>query len=166
MAITGAQQPEIIQIDDDLRLRKYDGKFEFALQWYQDEETVYLVDGVRKKYTFEDLTNMYEWLNEKGELYFIEVNEKDKFVPIGDVTFWQNDMPIVIGDQRFRGKGIGKKVINSIIHRAKGLGFKEIFVNEIYDWNIISQQCFEKCGFICYDITDNGKRYKLKLAAD
>ena len=45
MPIQGIEQPAVIQIDPGLRLRKYDGKDDFALAWYQDEETVYLVDG-------------------------------------------------------------------------------------------------------------------------
>ena len=45
--IQGIEQPEIIQIDNTLRLRKYDGVHDFAEEWYLDEETVYLVDGKR-----------------------------------------------------------------------------------------------------------------------
>lgn len=40
MPITGIEQPEILQIDENLRLRKFDGKYDFALEWYQDEEVV------------------------------------------------------------------------------------------------------------------------------
>ena len=45
MAIQGIAQPELIQIDDALRLQKNDGVHDFALGWYQDEETVWLVGG-------------------------------------------------------------------------------------------------------------------------
>ena len=51
MAIQGIEQPAIIQIGHALRLRKYDGVHDFALEWYLDEETVYLVDGKRDPYT-------------------------------------------------------------------------------------------------------------------
>ena len=92
--IQGVEQPEIIQIDNTLRLRKYDGVHDFALEWYLDEETVYLVDGKRDPYTIERLGGMYRYLNNAGELYFIEVFENGTYKPIGDVTFWQEDMPI------------------------------------------------------------------------
>ena len=72
MAIQGIEQPEIIQIDDALRLRKYDGVHDFALTWYQDEETVWLVDGKRNPYTLERLDGMYHYLDKRGEVYFIE----------------------------------------------------------------------------------------------
>ena len=50
MAIEGVAQPLFIQIHDDLRLRRFDGTADFAFAWYQDEELVYLVEGVRKAY--------------------------------------------------------------------------------------------------------------------
>ncbi len=37
-----------------------------------------------------------------------------KYVPIGDVTFWQEDMPIVIGDKKYCGKGVGGKVKSNV----------------------------------------------------
>ena len=107
--IQGIEQPEIIQIDNSLRLRKYDGVHDFAEEWYLDEETVYLVDGKRDPYTIERLGGMYRYLNNAGELYFIEVLENGTYKPIGDVTFWQDDMPIVIGDRNYRGRKIGRR---------------------------------------------------------
>ena len=70
MPIKGIHQPQIIQIDDSLRLSQYDGVFDFAYEWYQDLETVYLVDGIREAYTFEKLKRMYDYLDHQGELYF------------------------------------------------------------------------------------------------
>lgn len=124
MPIEKIEQPQIIEIDDTLRLRKYDGKFDFAFEWYQDTETVYLVDGVKEPYSFGKLRGMYEYLNEHGELYFIEAGENGNYKPIGDVTFWQNDMPIVIGDKNYRGKHIGRKVILALIERGKSSATK------------------------------------------
>ena len=81
MAIQGIEQPDIIQIDNALRLRKYDGNHDFALAWYQDEEIVWLVDGNRNLYTPERLAGMYNYLNEAGELYFIEIMENGIYSP-------------------------------------------------------------------------------------
>ena len=162
MAIEGIVQPEILKINDTLRLRKFDGIYDYAFDWYQDEETVYLVDGVRKKYSQETLTCMYEYLDKQGELYFIEVLEDDEFKPIGDVTFWQNDMPIVIGEKAYRGKGIAKKVIGALIQRGKLLGYTELYVNEIYEFNIASRKCFESMGFVAYEKTEKGKKFVLR----
>ena len=157
MPITGIEQLEILQIEETLRLRKFDGIYDFAFEWYQDEETVYLVDGMRKKYSQETLKCMYEYLDKQGELYFIEVLEGDVFIPIGDVTFWQKDMPIVIGEKAYRGKGIAKKVIGALVQRGKSLGYTEVYVNEIYEFNIASRKCFESMGFIAYEKTGGCK---------
>ena len=163
MAIQGIEQPEMIQIDDALRLRKYDGVHDFALGWYQNEETVWLVDGKRNPYTPERLNGMYRYLNEAGELYFIEVCENGAYKPVGDVTFWQEDMPIVIGDPAYRGKGIGRKVISALIERGKELGYDHLTVEEIYDWNIGSRRCFESAGFVACEKSEKGSLYRLTL---
>jgi len=163
MGIQGVEQPAIIQIDDTLRLRKYDGVHDFALEWYRDEETVYLVDGNRDSYTIERLGGMYRYLNNAGELYFIEVLESGSYQPIGDVSFWQEDMPIVIGDRSCRGKKIGRKVIAALVVRGKELGYDHLEIGEIYDWNEGSRRCFESVGFVAYEKTEKGARYRLHL---
>ena len=71
MPIQGIAQPAVIQIRQGLRLTAYDGKYDFAYDWYQDEETIYLVDGIREPYAHQKLKQMYEYLNSQGELYFI-----------------------------------------------------------------------------------------------
>ncbi len=62
---------------------------------------------------------MYSCLNEHDELYFIEVIDGHGYIPIGDVTFSCNDMPIVIGIEPYGGKGIGKKVVKALIEGGK-----------------------------------------------
>ena len=163
MAIQGIEQPGVIQIDEFLRLRKYDGVYDFALVWCQDEETVYLVDGKRDPYTMPRLKGMYEYLNNVGELYFIEALVNDTYKPIGDVAFWQEDMPIVIGDPNYRGKGIGRRVILALIQRSKILGYDHLEVGEIYDWNEGSRRCFESVGFTPYEKTEKGHSYRMSL---
>lgn len=160
MPISGIEQPEVINITNELRLRKFDDKYSFALAWYQDEETVKLVDGLdAEKYDYDTLRRMYEYLNNIGELYFIEVLENNDFIPVGDVTFSKDDMPIVIGKKNYRGQGIGKKVIEALIERARDLGYQELKVNEIYNYNIASQKLFESCGFKKAEATKNGYSY-------
>ena len=161
--IQGIEQPALIQIDESLRLRKYDGVHDFALEWYLDEETVYLVDGKRDPYTVERLGRMYRYLNNAGELYFIEVLENGTYKPIGDVTFWQENMPIVIGDRNYRGKKIGRKVVSALVERGKELGYDHLEIGEIYGWNEGSRRCFESVGFQAYEKTEKGAKYRLLL---
>ena len=162
MPIPGIPQPQYITVDNEIRLRRFDGCFDFAFDWYQDEETVYLVDGVRKKYGWDDLQRMYNYLNGHGELYFIEIKENQTYRPIGDVTFWQDDLPIVIGDKNCRAKGIGRKVIEVLVQRGRELGYPALKVNEIYGFNPASRKCFESVGFKAYARTERGNRFELK----
>ena len=122
-----------------------------------------MVDGKRDPYTIERLGGMYRYLDNAGELYFIEVLENGTYKPIGDVTFWQEDMPIVIGDPAYRGKGIGRKVISALIERGKFLGYDHLAVGEIYDWNEGSRRCFESVGFVAYEKSEKGSSYILTL---
>ncbi|MFR2839712.1 MAG: GNAT family N-acetyltransferase [Zhenhengia sp.] len=154
----------MIQITDTLRLRTYDGKCKFALEWYQDRELLDLVDGKESKpYNMERLIKMYEYLSDRGELYFIEVKQGNNFVPIGDVTLSMEDLSIVIGERGYRGEGIGSKVIEALKLRASTLGYKQLSVREIYDYNIASQKLFEKQGFDKVKKTDKGYSYRCIL---
>ena len=166
MPIPGITQPELIAIDDELRLRKFDGNYDLALPWYQDSETLLLVDGADKPYTPERIRQMYDYLAQHGELYWIEVRTGEGFIPIGDVTFWQEDMPIVIGVRAYRGQGIGGKVVAALCRRARVVDYNKIYVNEIYDFNEGSRRCFERQGFVMYEKTEHGARYVLRLKED
>ncbi len=163
MPIANIKQPAVLHISDSLRLRSFDTIPDCALSWYQDVETVWLVDGVRKPYDRETLERMYHWLNARGELYFIEVLENGSWKPIGDVTFWQKDMPIVIGDPQYRGRGIGRQVISALMQRGRQLGYDKLYVKEIYTHNPASQRCFESLGFRACEQTETGKRYSFTL---
>ena len=85
MPIEHIPQPELLPVTDSLRLRKYDGNHDFALSWYLDQETVWLVDGDRDFYTPELLNKMYSHQDTHGELYFIEALEAGLWRPIWDV---------------------------------------------------------------------------------
>ncbi|MDE5866417.1 MAG: GNAT family N-acetyltransferase, partial [Lachnospiraceae bacterium] len=111
-------------------------------------------------YTIERLQRMYTYLDAHGELYWIEINDNNLYIPIGDVTFWQEDMPIVIGDKAFHGNHIGRKVISALVSRGALLGYDTLYVQEIYDFNTASQKCFESVGFQPYEKTEKGNRYR------
>ena len=166
MPISGIEQPDVLPIDGGLRLRRYDGAHGFALAWYQDEDLVWLVYGDRKPYDEELLGRMYTYLDQHGELYWIEVMERGFWLPIGDVTFWQEDMPIVIGEARYRGCGIGGRVIVALIRRGRELGYDHLCVEEIYDWNEASRRCFERAGFRVCGKTQKGSTYRLILTEE
>ena len=163
MPIQGIEQPEMIQVDETIRLRKYDGIHDFALPWYQDLELVWLVDRDQKPYDADLLNRMYSYLNEHGELYWIEALEDGNYRPIGDVTFWQEDMPIVIADPAYRGKGLGRKIVSLLIERGRALCYDRLYVDEIYHFNTVSRKCFQSAGFVPYQDTEKGTGFVLVL---
>ncbi|HFI0107074.1 TPA: GNAT family N-acetyltransferase [Streptococcus suis] len=163
MAIEGVNQPHILEVDDQLRLRRYDGYHDFALIWHQDLELVWLIDGNEEVYSVDLLNRMYGYLSKNGECYFIEILEDGQYQPIGDVTLFKDDFAIAIGDRRYWKKGIGTKVLHRMIERAKEVGLEEILVKEIYDWNTGSRKLFEKCGFEAVEKTKKGWSYKKNL---
>ncbi|HFI0467623.1 TPA: GNAT family N-acetyltransferase [Streptococcus suis] len=163
MAITGIEQADILEIDKQIRLRRYDGIHDFAFEWHQDLELVWLIDGDQERYSLDLLDRMYDYLSKNGECYFIEIFEDDRFIPIGDVTLFADDFAIAIGDKRYWKKGIGTKVLHRMVERAKELDFMEILVEEIYDWNTGSRKLFEKCGFEAVEKTKKGWSYKMIL---
>ncbi|TCD46547.1 GNAT family N-acetyltransferase [Streptococcus sp. X16XC17] len=152
-------------ISDQLRLRPFRNNDDVAhaLIWYQDPEMVYLVDGVREPYTMEKLQRMYTYLNDYGQLYWIDYLENGSWKAIGDVTLCEDDLPIVIGDMAYRGRGIGRAVLSRLIEEARLAGRGYLAVREIYDFNLPSQACFEACGFQKVAQTEKGYSYRLNF---
>ncbi|SMF85792.1 hypothetical protein SAMN05661091_3159 [Paenibacillus uliginis N3/975] len=91
-----------------------------ALQWYQDLEVIHFSEGPDvEPYDLITVQAMYEYLNSIGKLLIIEVFEDGEWVSIGDVTFSKESIPIVIGDRKYRSRGIGTEVMKKIIELAK-----------------------------------------------
>lgn len=143
------EQPKIIMIHSQLRLvTPSKADWDLALPWYQNSKVMYLSEGVTNQvYTLSQIHNMYEFLSTRGELYFIEVLEDDQWVAIGDVTLWDENLPIAIGVEAYWGQGIGKAVIKTLMKRATLLGMIKLNVPAIYHYNIASQRLFESLGF-------------------
>ena len=156
---------QIIQIDSSFRLVPYflaDHR-DVALTWYQDVDLVELVDGIRIPYSLEKLNAMYSYLEEHGDLFWIEFREKGEWLPIGDVTLSLENIPIVIGNPTYQHQGLGCKVLKTLIDLARQRGWKELKVQEIYTFNRISRRCFESLGFVESGTTENGVSFVLTL---
>lgn len=164
MPLSGSQQPRVIPVDDGLRLRAYDGDYRKAVAWYRDPVVYRNSEGITdvSKIPDEDyVRRMYEFLSRSGELYFIEVLEDGEFVSIGDVTLKEENPSIAIGVPKYRGIGIGKKVMKAIIARARELGIARFHGTKIYDYNTASRRLFESLGFRCVRVEGNTRIYEL-----
>lgn len=153
-------QPPYLTVEEGLRLVTVNGDHAFALRWYQNPDTVRMLDKYEDdEYDLIGLEWMYHFLSRVGELYFIECRGR----LIGDVAMNRDDFNIMIGLPEYRGQGIGKKVIERMKERARELGYAKIAVKEIYDFNLPSIACFTKCGFKRGGKTKDGHAYSFKL---
>jgi len=154
------------RIESDLRLRwPVLEEYFHGQKWYEDEEIQYLVNGTKKPYSLSEVVRMFDWLNKNGEFFFIEVLKDEDWIPIGDATLLygqNNDVPITIGDKNYHSKGIGKKVLNFLIEKAKDQGFDQLIV-EIYDYNEVSKKLYQSFGFKLFEKTEDGHKYRLRL---
>ena len=165
MAFEFIKQPDIIDINVELRLRKFDkSEYVKALPWYQNPQVLYFSEGVTDTVYDMDIVNrMYKYLEAIGELYFIEVYESNSWFPIGDVTLSDKNMPIVIGNAKYWGKGIGKNVIGVLLRRARDIGLNKIYIPAIYKYNERSKKLFEAFGFVKVSENEKEESFELKI---
>ena len=166
MPIKNIEQSAVIEIDDDIRLLKYNGDYDIALIGYQDPYVYQNSEGIfddTKKPDINYIKGMFEWLNNNGELYYIQIREGQDFISIGDVTIKDVNPPIAIWYGKYRGIGIGTKVMKIVIKRLKELGYEKITGTTIYKWNESSQRMHEKLGFVKVDENEDEYIYELLL---
>lgn len=166
MPLKNIRQPDEIVVSDSVRLRKYDGHYEKFLAGYQDPYVYQNSEGIfdeTKKPDLNYVKRMCEYLDNAGELYFIEVREGDCFLSVGDVTIKAENLPIAVWTQKYRGAGIGTMVMQAVITRLKELGFSEIKGSAVFKWNVPSQKMHEKLGFRRTGETENSFLYDLDL---
>lgn len=150
MAIQDFIQPLTIFIEEEyLRLRKPSkDEWRLGFPWYQNPKVMYYSEGISDRtYEMTDINRMYSYLCQIGELYFIELKINEEWVPIGDATLSESNLPIVIGDESYWGQGIGKAVLKTLIERAKLIGMVGILNLEIYHYNERSKSLYTSVGF-------------------
>ncbi|MCY4781360.1 GNAT family protein [Sphingobacterium sp. UT-1RO-CII-1] len=54
---------------------------------------------------------------------------------------------VIIGNNKLRNKGIGKKFISMLLHKAFANWDKEIVDLNVYEWNTVAIECYKKVGF-------------------
>ena len=166
MPLPNITQPEVIDISCALRLRKYDGNFEIFLPGYQDPVVYQNSEGIFDESRIPDLRyveGMCAYLAKAGELYYIEAKENDVFIPIGDVTVKPENPPIAIWKETWRGRGVGKLVLQAVIDRLCSLGYERIVDSTVYRWNTASQHLHESLGFVRSREGEKEIKYTLEL---
>ena len=164
MPLENIIQPDFIQVSDNLRLRKYDGNYETALEGSRDPYVYQNSEGIFDEAKRPDLSYveaMFNYLDRVGEAYFIEVLKDGEYVSVGDVTVKAENPPIAIWYAEYRGAGIGTAVMKTVIQRLKELGYDRVTGSVVYRWNAPSLHMHQKLGFRI--VSEDEKEYILEL---
>ncbi len=139
-------QPQIIEVNERIRLKKYYDNFTKTLTWYQDRKLCKQVDNIDFVYDLDRLKKMYRYLNKNGECYYIQYKVKNRFLLVGDAAIlYDKDVAIVI-DPKYQNLHIGRLVLQKLIERAKALDF-DCLCATIYSFNKQSITAFKAAGF-------------------
>ncbi|MCD7771459.1 MAG: GNAT family N-acetyltransferase [Oscillospiraceae bacterium] len=167
MPFPNIDQPEIIEIEPELRLKKFDGNIDKMTLGYHDPVVYQNSEGIFDEDKIPDtgyIKNMCRFLDSAGELYFIQVLENGEYTSVGDVTVKPENPPIAIWEKKYRGVGIGSKVMKVVISRLSALGYKKITGSTVYKWNLASQKMHERLGFTRTGETDRDYIYEYVIA--
>lgn len=126
----------------DLCLVKYFPAYKLTLSWYEDKETVKMVDNSETPYDLDQLERMYEYLNKKGKLFYIAYKNN----LVGDCAIFDDNMVAIVISKEYRGRKIGSKVLDKLISYARENELPYLKA-EIYGFNQISKKLFKSKGF-------------------
>ncbi len=131
-----------ITIDSDIKLVKYYPNYQEALIWYQDPQLCKQVDNRDTVYDLDLLKAMYQYLDQKGDLFYIQYQNS----LCGDVCLQPDGELNIVVAKPFQNQHIGRRVIGKIIELAKEKEMQELHA-VIYSFNSQSQKMFESVGF-------------------
>lgn len=153
-----------IYLNKRIRLVRFDKTRKESLRWYGDPESMKNIVGTATVYNRKQVTDMYNWQNENGQLYYIEYLKDQTYQTIGDVWLAKDDYAIVI-DQDFRSRHIGRTVTKYFIYKSRKMGRETMIVSEIFNWNKASQKMFASLKFYPFKEHKNSWSYRKKLTS-
>lgn len=133
-------------VDDEIVLVRYYPNYRTTLAWYQDEQLCKQVDNRDAVYDLELLKRMYQYLNRRGDLFYIKYKNR----LCGDVCLQSSGEVNIVIAKPFQNKHIGRRVIGEIIRLAKERNIPKLYA-EIYAFNTQSQKMFQSIGFVKVD---------------
>lgn len=133
-------------VDREITLVRYYPNYRTTLAWYQDLDLCRQVDNRDTVYDPELLKSMYNYLNRRGDLFYIKYRNR----LCGDVCLQPDGEVNIVIARPFQNKHIGRRVIREIIQLAQEKQIPELHA-EIYAFNTQSQKMFQSIGFIKAD---------------
>lgn len=129
-------------IDTEVKLVRYYPNYAAALPWYQDLRLCRQVDNRDTPYDLALLKRMYQYLNQRGDLFYIKYKNR----LCGDVCLQTNGEICIVVAKEFQNRHIGRRVVREIIKLAREKEMDTLRA-EIYSFNVQSQRMFESVGF-------------------
>ncbi len=139
----------------------------------QDKDDVWKlhVDGLNQTTGFkydskldDDFNNIKSiYLDNNGEFYIAEID--DKVIGMGalrKVDKTTAEIKRMRVNKKFQGQGIGSKILEKLINRAKELGYHKLVLDTSVK-QIPAQKLYEKFGFKKYKQEGNTIYYKLDI---
>lgn len=126
--------------------------FSRLISWSSNEEA--LIQFAGTVFTFPlTKTQLTDYVNDKNRLSYKVLSEKNEIIGHAEISPSEDKdtvkiCRILIGDKAFRGKGLGKEIINKLLNIAFNSLNKNRAELNVYDWNIGAIKCYEKVGFI------------------
>lgn len=143
--------PPLILADDDLRLRpvRMPDDVAQAVPWYRDPEVLHLAQGEESgPWDAAMVQRMYREMATRCEVYIIEVSVGGNWHAIGDAAVCPTaGIPIVIGEQKWRSRGLGRRVLALLVGRARTLGWSKMVVSGVFRDNDRARRLYEGAGF-------------------
>jgi len=118
------------------------------------------IRSVTREYRLLNMVNQEDWLEDisrdkNNEIFIVEIGDSCVWVPIGVCGLcyinWVNrnaEVSIYIGNKKYRGRGLGRKILKFLESKA----FKEFNLYklwaEIFSNNISSIALFKSCGYV------------------
>lgn len=132
-----------------IKLEHFKSKdFEYLLQWIDNEKDLVQFAGDMFSFPITEL-QIVKYLKDNNRFVFKVVFNG---AIIGQAEIYLEDKynarlcRILIGNSKFRGKGIGAQLINELLK----MSFEKLKVDgvnlNVFDWNIGAIKCYEKSG--------------------
>jgi len=133
-------------LGESVVLLPYKGVPRKAVEWYENLELQWLVNGLKRPYSEAEITKMYDYQAKLGELYFIGLVTGSGLALVGDCWLSADDFALVIAP-KFQGQGIGSLVLKYFMDLKQNRGDDFMEVQQVYHYNAGSHALFQKHGF-------------------
>ncbi len=92
-----------------------------------------------KKYILDPNVEAYKVMYENNHIGHAEINVSENTSP--------KLCRILIGNSNYRGKGLGQKIVESLLEICKDKYGSTVVELNVFDWNENAIRCYEKVGF-------------------